>query len=248
MSDVKSIYLVGCELESLQRESESIDRRIADLLKKMKDEVEKISTPADRVAMEKEYRTQWMDFTERHTKEEKTELGDLKESAPALVEKLFSAYQQTENSLFLWRIYRVCRLAGQPVPELVLFYLDLCAYNLLEKANETPLSDTITKKKSRSNEYAGEDCLKALQLHKKGKLNAFSAMRKYWAQHALMSDIEVREKENLANGMKETDARINAIRTVHIAQNKVFKLNSISYQTLYSYYVEHKKNISSSKI
>jgi hypothetical protein len=55
-----------------------------------------------------------------------------------------------------------------------------------------------------------------------------------------MADIEKIEKENLARGMKEKTAEMDAIRSVHAIQDKARRKKSISLSTLYNFYREYK--------
>ena len=99
----------------------------------------------------------------------------------------------------------------------------------------------ISKKGSRSGEYAGEECLKALWMHQKNQTNVFAGMKRYIVRTLLMTDIEKIEKENLARGMKGTVARSDAISSVHAIQEKAQRKKPISKEVLYKYYREYQK-------
>ena len=178
--------------------------------------------------------------------EHQAEIAEMREDADTQLRARIRGYLETSNPLFLWDIYSICRLTQRPLPEFLLEYFDRCADNLLSNVTSIPLEQTIAKTGARANEYAGEDCLKAMELHKKNQPNAFAAMRKYQAKYYLILDIERVEAENLTKGMKPQAARTDAIKTVHIAQDKVFGNKAISEGALRKYYAEYKSSPSSS--
>ena len=241
-----STYITQCKLEALQERADSIDTnkvKKLDRIKQLLDELKRFPKSDD--LNNKEFENKYLElkknFQQQEIEERKKLVSELKEIAPALLVALHEGYLKTKNHLFLWRIYGICRLIGQPIPEFVLSYFDYCAHNLHNKVHELPLKSAITRKASKDSKYAGEDCLKALGLYQKNKASAFVRMKQYLAEHTLMQDIEHKEKINLANGMGVTQAKINAIKTIHVLQEKVFKDSAVSEAVLYKKYSEYKK-------
>jgi len=242
-ADKTLAYLLQCELEALQESRVALDKRqrlsIANL-RKFIDAQKTICNSEQIQEMEKQLATSREDIRKQEQDDWNEYTQGLKEDTQAILTMLVQGYSDTKNPLFLWRIYSVCRLMGRPVPELIWKYFDDCAFNLHNAVHAFRLDEVISKKGSRSGEYAGEECLKALWMYKKNKTNVFADMKRYIAKMLLMTDIEKIEKENLARGMKEKAARMDAIKSVHVIQEKAQRNKPISKAVLYKYYVEYK--------
>lgn len=242
-----SLYVLHCEMEKLDRQAADLSKAKELLSERLMPALEALR-PGNATAELKqliEMKKQSEAEQAKSDKEESEEfLEDFKSNFSEILRLYAYCYDQTKNALFLWKIYSIHRTAGRPLPPLILAYLDQCAQNLFCNVYDLPLESIIQKESSsaRRNEYAGEDCLKALNLHQKGRLNAFASMKKYMAKLFLMIDIEAVEKENLTENILQKEAEMAAIRSVHIMQEKALGKKAISYFTLYKYYQEYKES------
>lgn len=166
-------------------------------------------------------------------------IDDIKINAEHLIKILSVGYVRTDNPLFLWRIFSVCRAAQVPVPELVLSYLDLCAYQLFSLVHSVPL-DKATSRAPGGQDLNGEACLKALRLDLKS--NPFVVAKKEIALLLLLGDVQDEEKRNLMKNLPEEKARVDAIKTVHGQLQKALGNEAIGYTTLFKYYSSYKKS------
>jgi hypothetical protein len=236
-------YLLQCELEALQESRVPLDERQSSSIAKLRkfiDEQKLFRSAEQMQEMEKQYANLRESIKKQEQDDWNEYIQELKVDAEAVLSMLAQGYSDTKNPLFLWRIYHICRVTGRPVPDVIWTYFDDCALNLHNAVHQYKLDEVISKKGSRSGEYAGEACLKALWMHQKNQINVFAGMKRYIARALLMADIEKIEKENLESGMEEKAARMDAIKSVHVIQEKARRTKPISMAVLYNYYMEYK--------
>lgn len=235
-------YLLQVALEQSSERQLLASHHSKSLLREMRDKLNHIPPSPEREDFVRTLQVLEAQQFQEEAEQQKELVLSLTEEAPHLISYLTDSYQNTLNPLFLWRIYSVCRATNQVVPDIVWQYFDDCAFNLHNLVHNHKIDEVVSKKGDKGNDGAADDCLKALGLFHKGKLNAFAAMKKYIAISLLMADIGRVERENIANGMKPKDAESDAIRAVHLAQESIYKAKAISHATLYKHYKDYKKS------
>ncbi|MCG8097264.1 MAG: hypothetical protein JAZ17_27190 [Candidatus Thiodiazotropha endolucinida] len=63
---------------------------------------------------------------------------DLEKSLVKLIAEQYEVYRKTNNPLYIWQAYSMCREVDLPIPDWILEYLDQCSINLMNHWDNPP--------------------------------------------------------------------------------------------------------------
>lgn len=228
-----SAFLLTIEIEELAQFQKLQNAKLLQLVKRALTEFPDAAKEfPDKVA-------EVIEVQNRIVEDYQNDIAELKEDADDVIQHCEEAYLQTGNVLYLWSIYRVCRLVKRPVPEQVLAYLDACAERLEDVQRRIPYKEVMPKSSKNRKVDEAHEVQKALGLGVRGK-NHFIQRRKHDGFTHLMHDMVRYEGALLVRGVKPTSAQTQSVGTIFAAVERAFGESRIGLSTLYKRYRKYK--------